>query len=98
MVLINALLSPPVWKKHPQAMKPAHTRTKPASGPSARNAQTAPRTPMLRKERRAATWLTSPLELLVARPDERAGRAANTERPVDLVRPSTPNTGPTTEN
>ena len=35
IVLTSALLSAPLWKKHPQPMKPAHTRTKPFKGPSA---------------------------------------------------------------
>src|SRR5262245_7732673 len=48
MVFTKALLSPPVWKKQPQAMKPAHTRTKPARGPTPSNAQKAPRTAILK--------------------------------------------------
>src|SRR5215510_8113422 len=60
MVFTKALLSPPVWKKQPQAMKPAHTRTKPARGPSARNAQIAPRTAIL-KERPTTCDMAYPL-------------------------------------
>src|SRR5262249_21711363 len=53
MVLTSALLLAPLWKKHPQPMKPAHTRTKPLKGPSARNAQMPPRTAILNE--RAST-------------------------------------------
>src|SRR5262245_42372420 len=60
MVFTKALLSPPVWKKQPQAMKPAHTSTKPARGPSARNAQMAPRTAIL-KERPTTCDMAYPL-------------------------------------
>src|SRR6202022_493972 len=49
IVLMSALLLAPLWKKHPQPMKPAHTRTKPLKGPSARNAQMPPRTAILRE-------------------------------------------------
>src|SRR5882724_10665696 len=47
IVLTSALLLAPLWKKHPQPMNPAHTRTKPLKGPSARNAQMPPRTAIL---------------------------------------------------
>src|ERR1700681_309585 len=47
IVLTSALVLAPLWKKHPQPMKPAHTRTKPLKGPSARNAQMPPRTAIL---------------------------------------------------
>src|SRR5258705_12370694 len=57
MVLTSALVLAPLWKKHPQPMKPAHTRTKPLKGPSARNAQMPPRTAIL-KERAITCVMT----------------------------------------
>src|SRR5467141_3031394 len=57
IVLTSALVLAPLWKKHPQPMKPAHTRTKPLKGPSARNAQMPPRTAIL-KERAITCVMT----------------------------------------
>src|SRR3982074_3158610 len=57
IVLTSALLLAPRGKKPPQPMKPAHTRTKPLKGPSARNAQMPPRTAIL-KERAITCVMT----------------------------------------
>jgi hypothetical protein len=47
MVFCNAAVSPPEWKKQPQAINPTQTNAMPASGFNAKNAQTPPSTAIL---------------------------------------------------